>query len=103
MALAFAESSLRVGVIGAKGELGLMQVMPSRASLCDVATVRGQVECGAVELRKAIDLCGGDVAGGIARYASGRTCAWSEEREPGLHRVVAKRLAILERIKEATP
>jgi len=101
VALAFSESSLRVGVVGAKGEQGLMQVMPSRAGRCDMATARGQVDCGAAELRKAIDLCGGDIGGGVARYASGRTCAWGEEREPGLFRVVSKRMKLWERLKVA--
>jgi hypothetical protein len=83
MAMMFKESSGRPGVIGKRGEVGLMQVHPlTSARFCkriDMSDPRGQVICGHKVLRYGYDRCG-TWKGALTWYASSRGAC---EARPG--------------------
>lgn len=67
------ESSWRPDVIGRRGEVGLMQILPQ--SICSfgqkIETSEDQIRTGARCLRLSLDQCQ-DLRGGLTMYASGR-------------------------------
>lgn len=68
LTVAFFESSLLTTAKGARGEIGILQVAPGMQTGCDMATRRGQLDCGARILRDAFDTCG-SWSGALTRYA----------------------------------
>jgi soluble lytic murein transglycosylase-like protein len=68
----FFESSFNEKVVGARGELGLMQVAKGNVAhyRCDMTTTATQIECGTRMLREAYDVCGRTWAGALTRYAT---------------------------------
>jgi soluble lytic murein transglycosylase-like protein len=94
MSIMFKESSGRPGVVGALGEIGLMQVHPatSRRFKCSMGKPFGQLMCGHKVLRYWFDKCG-TWRGALTAYAGkyGRC-----EAKPGsnLARVVRSRFKL---------
>ena len=59
---------------GAVGEVGLLQVHGVAAHGCDLDTIAGQVDCGAVWLMRAYDHCHEDWFGALTAYAAANKC-----------------------------
>jgi soluble lytic murein transglycosylase-like protein len=68
------ESSWQHGVIGRKGEKGLMQVHGLAAKGFDLTTIRGQVRAGVAHLGECWDKCGGDIAETLGCYSTKGAC-----------------------------
>jgi len=99
LSIAYCESGLWPGAQGRLGEIGLLQVHGEAARGEDLTTVHGQVRAGARWLRASIDKCGGEVGGGIARYATGYTCDWSKKSKPRLFVLVSYRLNLWAKLR----
>lgn len=92
------ESSFQPHVVGtSNGEIGVAQVHGLAAKGCDLATVPGQLACGARWLRKAHDKCG-DWRGAVTAYMSGRCKAGKRSK---LGKNVTSRLRQWERAEGA--
>lgn len=76
----FHESSFDEKAIGARGELGLMQVAKANVGKygCDMSSSGGQIACGAKMLRDAFDVCG-SWYGALTRYATTKGLCASPE------------------------
>lgn len=74
----FFESSWSTEARGSIGEVGLMQLHGVAAAGCDLATQRGQLDCGAKALRASLDACG-SLRGALTMYATGK-CSTKSER-----------------------
>jgi hypothetical protein len=110
-AIVYRESSFRHGAKGdpdAEGNPrshGLMQVgigvrAKCRARGLDLEVPHDQVKCGTWWLREATDaICGGDLRGGMAFYASGKTC---RPRKKHLKSVVHDRFNLARKLRRAT-
>lgn len=73
------EASWKNDVIGKKGEIGIMQVMPGKISRkYDMSTPQGQIEAGIEKLRYAFDECNYDLKKALTHYASGKCISKSE-------------------------
>lgn len=105
VAMVFRESSFRTGLVGTRGEVGLMQVGEDVARFCncDLTTPAGQVMCGACGLRHGIDRCG-TIEGGLTAYATkGGKCDPDHSGNPRrVRRAVDRRLNLWEKLKEVT-
>lgn len=107
LATAWKESGLRSNVVGARGELGVMQVNPkgiarvrSECRPCDFKTVQGQIDCGACWLRREIDRCGSVVGGSTAYIMAQGICDVHPKSKP--YRAVSARLALAEQLRNET-
>lgn len=76
----FHESSFDEKAIGARGELGLMQVAKANVGKygCEMSSSGGQIACGAKMLRDAFDVCG-SWYGALTRYATTKGLCSSPE------------------------
>lgn len=90
IAVAYHESSLRVDARGRIGEIGLMQTHGRAVGNNDMTTPQGQIMAGSRWLRRAIDICR-SIPGGLAMYATGRTCS---PRSSRLRYLVARRIEL---------
>jgi hypothetical protein len=59
---------------GAVGEVGLLQVHGVAAHGCELDTIAGQVDCGAIWLLRAYDHCHEDWFGALTAYAAANQC-----------------------------
>lgn len=96
LSVAFNESSLDASKVGALGEVGLLQLMPSRLAVCEMAgidttTWEGKLLCGARHLAHEIKVCG-TVAAGIGRYGSGDVCSYKITKKAAYRIWLAARL-----------
>jgi hypothetical protein len=78
--IVFHESSFDEKAIGARGELGLMQVAKGNVAFykCDMGTAHGQIECGARMMHAAFVQCG-SWYGALTRYATTKGLCASPE------------------------
>ena len=67
---AYRESSWQPNLTGRRGERGLLQVIPRYFKDHDLSKVEDQLDAGLSHLRKAIDICGGDVIQGLNYYGT---------------------------------
>lgn len=74
--IAFRESTFDHAATGARGELGITQVMPRWEQVigCDLSTLGGQVDCSARMLARFHRTCKG-WPGALTLYATGKGCA----------------------------
>jgi len=87
MAMAYRETEYRPGMIGSRGERGLLQVghggrrYPMCREVCgELATPDEHMACGACWLRAGVDWCRGDLYGGMLAYAYGKCRAPRDSR-----------------------
>ena len=89
------ESSFRSSVTGARGEKGMLQVMPN--SVCsnghELETAEGQIQAGVACLAMSRDVCDGSIYQMISMYASG-ACRPRTERTK---QIVRRRIALFEK------
>lgn len=95
----FGESSFRPDAKGAIGEVGLFQVHGVAKKTCltngfDLATMKGQIYCGALLIDMSRRYCG-DLTRGLYRYASGKC-----NGTPKAKRIVKRRFRQLERLRK---
>lgn len=95
-AIAFRESTFDHAAIGARGELGITQIMPrwERVLGCDLTTLGGQVDCSARMLAQHHRTCG-SWPGALTLYATGKGCATG----PTTTRKIASRITLWQRME----
>ena len=100
LSIIFRESSFDERAVGARGELGLMQVAKGNVQhyQCDMTTTDGQIDCGARMLREAYDLCG-TWGGALTRYAT--TTGQCHSDEPSVTGKINRRLRDWQRLSIA--
>lgn len=89
--IAFRESTFDHRATGARGELGITQIMPrwERVIGCDLSTLGGQVDCSARMLARFHRTCKG-WPGALTMYATGKGCVTG----PITTRRIARRITL---------
>jgi hypothetical protein len=95
-AVAFRESSFDHAATGARGELGLTQIMPRWRNVlgCDLTTIGGQVDCSARMLAQYHRTCK-TWPGALTLYATGKGCATG----PKTTSKIASRITLWQRLE----
>ncbi len=97
------ESGLRQAAVSHKGAMGVMQLMPSTASMLGVnpRDLNGNVKGGAIYFRALLDRYGGDLTKALVAYNAGPERASRYGAAPPIRETRAYVDAILERLAQA--
>jgi hypothetical protein len=99
------ESSFKHSVIANdKPSIGMMQLHGRAWSYCSEVlrrrinknTIEDQIQCGGLWLDHSIRLCKGDIGEGLARYATGYMCNYSESSSVSF--IVKRRLKLIDKL-----